>query len=158
MNELIKEIEKEQMKERPALEPGDTIKVYYKIKEGNKERIQIYEGTIMALKNAGLNRSIIVRKISFGVGVERIFPLYSPRIDKITVIKKGKVRRAKLYYLRDIVGEKAGKIKERLSETRKRATRKKSPVKPKTEAKKVLKRKKKKKGDGKKTKAKKKSS
>lgn len=91
---------------------GDTIKVHYKIKEGGKERIQVYTGTVIARKGGGVMESITVRRISYGEGVERIFPLNSPNIDKIEIERHGKVRRAKLYYLRDLAGKKA-RIKER---------------------------------------------
>lgn len=90
---------------------GDTVKVHFKIVEGTTERIQVYEGLVIAINNSGIRTTFVVRKISYGVGVERIFPVYSPRVEKIEVIRKGKVRRAKLYYIRDRVG-KAAKVKE----------------------------------------------
>jgi len=93
-------------------EIGDTIRVHYRIIEGNRERVQVYEGIVIAIDNKGISKTFTVRKISFDVGVERIFPVYSPKIAKIEVIRKGKVRRAKLYFLRDLKG-KAAKIKER---------------------------------------------
>jgi len=93
------------------LRPGDVIRVHYKVKEGDKERIQIYEGTVIALKNRGISRTITVRKSSFGVAVERIFPLYSPLLEKIEIKRRNKVRRAKLYYLRKLTG-KAARLKE----------------------------------------------
>ena len=109
---LIDVIEKENIKDSiPEFGIGDTVKVYYKIKEGNKERVQGYEGTVIARKNGGIRENFTVRRISFGVGVERTFPLHSPRIDRIDVLKKGKVRRAKLFYLRKLSG-KATNIKE----------------------------------------------
>ena len=109
---LIDVIEKEAVKENVTeFNVGDTVKVFYKIKEGNKERIQGYEGTVIAKKNGGIRETFTVRRVSFGVGVERTFPLHSPKIDKIEVLKKGKVRRAKLFYLRNLTG-KATKIKE----------------------------------------------
>jgi len=114
---IIENIEKEQMekltagKNLPNFKPGDTLKVHTKVKEGDRERIQIYEGVCIARKNDGLNSSFTVRKISFGEGVERVFPLYSPNVAKIEVARIGKVRRAKLNYLRDRVG-KAAKVKE----------------------------------------------
>ncbi|HOO70224.1 MAG TPA: 50S ribosomal protein L19 [Spirochaetota bacterium] len=92
-------------------EVGDTVKVHYKIVEGNRERVQIFEGIVIAIDNKGLNKTFTVRKISFDVGVERIFPLYSPRIGKIDVVRKGKTRRAKLYFLRERKG-KSAKLKE----------------------------------------------
>ena len=109
---LIDVIEKEAVaKNVTEFNVGDTVKVYYKIKEGNKERVQGYEGTVIAKRNGGIRETFTVRRISFGVGVERTFPVNSPKIDKIEVLKKGKVRRAKLFYLRDLSG-KATKIKE----------------------------------------------
>ena len=95
----------------PRFEPGDTLKVHVKVQEGNRERIQVYEGLCIGRKNAGVNSSFTVRKISFGEGVERVFPLYGPGIWEIEVIRKGIVRRAKLYYLRDLRG-KASRIAE----------------------------------------------
>ena len=112
MNEIIKSIEEEQLKkEIPAFEVGDTVKVYGKIKEGNRERIQVFEGTVLK-KQGGSNRATFtVRKTSNGVGVEKTWPLHSPNVEKIEVVRRGKVRRAKLNYLRDRVGKKA-KVKE----------------------------------------------
>ena len=95
----------------PRFEPGDTLKVHVKVQEGNRERIQVYEGLCIGRKNDGVNSSFTVRKISFGEGVERVFPLYSPGIWEIEVVRKGTVRRAKLYYLRDLRG-KASRIAE----------------------------------------------
>ena len=97
----------------PKLVIGDTIKVHVKVKEGTRERIQVFEGTIISKKHGGISETVTVRRISYGVGVERVFPVNSPNIDKIEVVRKGKVRRAKLYYLRDRVG-KAAKVKERI--------------------------------------------
>ncbi|HNV43797.1 MAG TPA: 50S ribosomal protein L19 [Exilispira sp.] len=96
----------------PAFRVGDTVKVHYKVVEGGKERIQPYEGIIISRKGAGISKNITIRKISYGVGVERVFPVYSPRIDKIEIVKRGKVRRAKLFYLRERRG-KAARVKER---------------------------------------------
>jgi large subunit ribosomal protein L19 len=96
----------------PAIQPGDTVRVQVKIKEGDKERLQAFEGTVIAEHNTGIGRTITVRKISFGQGVERVFPLHSPVVDKIELIRTGKVRRAKLYYLRSLKG-KAARLKER---------------------------------------------
>jgi large subunit ribosomal protein L19 len=111
MNE-IKAIEASQMKnEIDAFKVGDTVKVHFKIVEGKNERIQIYEGLVIAMKNSRIGKTFTVRKNSYGVGVERIFPLHSPRIAKVEVARPGKVRRAKLYYIRGKVG-KAAKIKE----------------------------------------------
>lgn len=109
---VTKVIEKNQRKDLPELSIGDTIRVHVKIKEGDKERTQVFEGTIIARKNTGLGENITVRKISFGHGVERIFPLHAPVVDHIDVMRSGKVRRAKLYYLRALKG-KAARLKER---------------------------------------------
>ncbi len=110
--DIIKTIEARQIKkDAENFSVGDTVKVYFRIVEGATERIQVYEGIVIAKNNVGIRRTFIVRKISYGVGVERIFPLHSPRIDKIEVVRKGRVRRAKLYYLRSKVG-KAAKVKE----------------------------------------------
>ncbi len=106
-------IEKTQMKEEiPNFQPGDNIRVHVRIKEGGKERLQAFEGVVIARKHGGSRETVTVRKISFGVGVERIFPIHATVIDHIDVIRHGKVRRAKLYYLRDLRG-KAARIKER---------------------------------------------
>ena len=99
--------------EELKFEIGDTVRVYVKVKEGTRERIQIFEGTVIAKKHGGLNESFTVRRISYGVGVERVFPVNSPAVDHIEVIRHGKIRRSKLYYLRDRVG-KAAKVKERI--------------------------------------------
>jgi large subunit ribosomal protein L19 len=110
---LLTEIEQEQIKKDiPEFRPGDSVRVYTKVVEGSRERIQIYEGVVIARKGGGLKETFTVRKISYGVGVERVFPLHSPRIDKIEVVKKGRVRRAKLYYIRNLRG-RAARIKER---------------------------------------------
>ena len=106
-------VDKTQLRENiPAFQPGDTLKVHVRIKEGNKERLQIFEGVCIARKHGGVRETITVRKVSFGVGVERIFPLHATVIDHIDVVRRGKVRRAKLYYLRDLRG-KAARIKEK---------------------------------------------
>lgn len=106
-------VEKTQIKETvPAFQPGDTLRVHVRIKEGNKERLQAFEGICIARKHGGARETVTVRKVSFGVGVERIFPLHATVVDHIDVIRRGKVRRAKLYYLRDLRG-KAARIKER---------------------------------------------
>lgn len=110
--DLINNIESEYLKENlPEFKSGDTVKVNVKVIEGNRERIQTFEGVIIAANGAGVNKTITVRKLSFGVGVERIFPVHAPIVDSIEVVRKGKVRRSKLYYLRDRVG-KSAKIKE----------------------------------------------
>lgn len=106
-------IEKTQIKENvPSFQPGDTLRVQVRIKEGNKERLQAFEGICIARKHGGVRETITVRKVSFGVGVERIFPLHATVIDRIEVIRRGRVRRAKLYYLRNLRG-KAARIRER---------------------------------------------
>jgi large subunit ribosomal protein L19 len=111
MNE-IRAIEAGQMKSDPGnFKVGDTVKVHFKIIEGKNERVQIYEGLVIAMKNSGLGKTFTVRKNSYGVGVERVFPIHSPRIAKVEVTRPGKVRRAKLYYIRGKIG-KAAKIKE----------------------------------------------
>ena len=112
MNEIIRKIEAEQMKENaPEFNVGDTIKVYAKIKEGNRERIQVFEGTVLKKQGGGVRATFTVRKFSNGIGVEKTWPLHSPNVEKVEVIRRGKVRRAKLNYLRDRVG-KAAKVKE----------------------------------------------
>ena len=108
--DILRNIEKEQYKKRPDIRIGDTVKLHLKIKENDKERIQIFEGVVISLKGSGLSSTITVRKISYGVGVEKIFPLHSPVLDKIEIVKRGTVRRAKLYYLRNRVGKKALKV------------------------------------------------
>jgi large subunit ribosomal protein L19 len=111
MSNIIDSIEKSQCRsDIPSFKPGDTIRVHAKIIEGDKERIQVFEGVVISRANGGNRASFTVRKISYGVGVERVFPLHSPRIDKIEVVTSGRVRRAKLYYLRNLSG-KAARIK-----------------------------------------------
>ena len=111
---LIEALERENLKpEVPSFEIGDTVKVYIKIKEGSKERIQMFEGTVIAIKGSGVSKTFTVRRVSYGVGVERVFPLHSANVDSVQVIRKGKVRRAKLFYLRGRTG-KAAKVKEML--------------------------------------------
>ena len=100
-------------KEVPKFNVGDLVKVHVKIKEGDRERIQVFEGTVIAKKHGGISETFTVRRVSYGVGIERIFPIHSPKVDKVEVIRQGKVRRAKLYYLRDKIG-KAAKIKEKI--------------------------------------------
>lgn len=110
--DLLKQVEKEYLKDKiPVFNPGDTVKVHFKVVEGNRERTQIFEGVVIKRKGSGLNETFTVRRVSYGVGVERTFPLYSPKIEKIEVIRRGNVRRSKLYYLRDLRG-KAARIKE----------------------------------------------
>lgn len=109
---IIETLEKEGIKENVAdFNVGDTVKVYVKVVEGDKERLQAYEGVVIARKNGSIRETFTVRRISFGIGVERTFPVHSPRIDRVEVVRKGKVRRAKLYYIRQLTGKKA-KIKE----------------------------------------------
>ena len=112
MNDIIREIEAEQLKENLSdFHVGDTVKVYGKIKEGNRERIQVFEGTVLKIQGGGNRTTFTVRKISNGVGVEKTWPMHSPNVEKVEVVRRGKVRRAKLNYLRDRVGKKA-KVKE----------------------------------------------
>lgn len=114
MMEILKNIEAEQMKTNvPEFNIGDTVKVHIRIKEGNRERIQIFEGTVIKKQNGGLRETFTVRRISYGVGVEKTFPLHSPVIENIVVVRRGKTRRAKLYYLRERVG-KSAKVKEKI--------------------------------------------
>lgn len=115
MSSLIENVEKvyTPKKDYPNFKVGDTVKVYYKIVEGDKERVQPFEGVVIRIRGSGLNKTFTVRKESYGVGIERIFPYYSPNIEKIEITKIGKVRRAKLYFLRKYRGKEAqGKIKE----------------------------------------------
>ena len=110
--DLVKVLSEQQLKsDLPELKIGDTVKVHAKIKEGNRERIQVFEGIIIAMKHAGINKTVTVRRISYGVGVEQVFPVNSPNVAKVELVRSGKVRRSKLYYLRDRVG-KAAKVKE----------------------------------------------
>lgn len=112
MNEIIRAIEVEQMRtDLPNFNVGDAVKVYVKIKEGTRERVQMFEGTVIKKQNGGLRETFTVRRVAYGTGVERTFPINSPSIDKMEVVRKGKVRRVKLFYLRDRVG-KAAKVKE----------------------------------------------
>ncbi len=111
MNEIIKSIEDEALKEVTDFNVGDTVKVYAKIKEGNRERIQVFEGVVLKKQGTGARSTYTVRKTSNGVGVEKTWPLYSPNVEKVEVVRRGKVRRAKLNYLRNRVGKKA-KVKE----------------------------------------------
>jgi len=109
-NNIFKKIEQEQLKKRPDVRVGDTVKLHIRIKEGNKERIQIFEGTVMAIRGEGLNKSLTVRKISYGIGVEKIVQLHSPILSKVEIVKRGSVSKAKLFYLRERVGKRALKI------------------------------------------------
>lgn len=109
---LTKYVTSKQRTDEPQFRPGDTVRVHVKIKEGDKERLQAFEGTVIARKNSGMGETLTVRKISFGHGVERIFPLHAPVVDHIDVVRTGRVRRSKLYYLRGLKG-KAARLKER---------------------------------------------
>ena len=112
--DLLKAVSDKYLKEElPEMNVGDTVRVHVKIKEGSRERIQVFEGTIIAHKHGGIGETITVRRLSYGVGCEKVFPVHSPSIVKVETVRRGKVRRAKLYYLRDRVG-KAAKVKERV--------------------------------------------
>jgi large subunit ribosomal protein L19 len=112
MSDLIRELEREQLKkEVPEFKVGDTVRVHAKIVEGVKERIQVFEGVVLKRQNGGVRETFTVRRLSYGVGVEKTWPLHSPRVDRVEVVRRGVVRRAKLYYLRDRIG-KAAKVKE----------------------------------------------
>ena len=112
MNEIIRSIEAKQLRtDLPQFNVGDTIRVWVKVVEGTRERLQAFEGTVIAKRNGGIRETFTVRRVSYGIGVERTFPVHSPRVDRVEVIRRGKVRRAKVYYLRDRQG-KAAKLKE----------------------------------------------
>jgi len=112
--DLIKELTDPHIKtEKPEVDIGSTVKVYVKVREGARERLQVFEGTVIAKKHGGVSETFTVRRVSYGVGVERVFPINSPSVDRVEVVRKGRVRRAKLYYLKNRVG-KAAKIKEKL--------------------------------------------
>ncbi len=112
--DLLQQFSDKYMKEEaPSVRVGDTVRVHIRVKEGSRERIQVFEGTVIAKKHGGIDESITVRRISYGVGVEKVFPLHAPAVEKIELVRRGKIRRAKLYYLRDRVG-KAAKVKEDL--------------------------------------------
>jgi large subunit ribosomal protein L19 len=113
MNLMQAFVEKQKKANVPSVAIGDTVKVHLKVKEGNRERIQIFEGTVIAKKHGGIEETFTVRRISYGIGVEKVFPVHAPSIEKVEVVRHGKVRRAKLYYLRKRVG-KAAKVKEAL--------------------------------------------
>ena len=129
---VVDAVERQQMKqELPDVQVGDTVYVHIRIVEGEKERIQIFEGVVLRLHGGGIRRTVTVRKVSFGVGVERIFPLHSPRVEKIEIIKRAKVRQAKLYFLRKLRG-KAARLKERrmpVESTKKTKTKKRGKAK-----------------------------
>ena len=112
--DLVKALTSQYMKEElPQVNIGDTVRVHVKIKEGTRERVQVFEGTVIAKKHGGIEESFTVRRISYGVGCEKVFPIHSPNIVKVETVRRGKVRRAKLYYLRDRLG-KAAKVKEKV--------------------------------------------
>ena len=112
--DLLKAFNEKYLKEEPpVVTVGDTIRVHIRVKEGSRERIQVFEGIVIAKKHGGIEETFTVRRVSYGVGVEKVFPVHSPSVEKIELVRKGKVRRAKLYYLRDRVG-KAAKVKEKL--------------------------------------------
>ena len=114
MSDIIRELEKEQLRtDLPKLQVGDTVRVFVKVVEGSRERLQNFEGIVIKIQGGGIRKSFTVRRVSYGVGVERVFPLHSPNVKNITVVRKGRVRRAKLYYLRDRVG-KAAKVKSQV--------------------------------------------
>lgn len=112
--DYVKQLTAGMLKENvPEIKIGSTVKVHVKIREGERERIQVFEGTVIARNNSGISETFTVRRLSYGVGVERVFPVHSPNVDKVELVRNGKVRRAKLYYLRDRVG-KAAKVKEQI--------------------------------------------
>lgn len=114
MMDLIQSLQQQYMKpEIPSVNTGDTVRVHVKIKEGSRERIQVFEGTVIAQKHGGIEKTITVRRFTYGVGCEKVFPVHAPNIVKIETVRRGKVRRAKLYYLRDRVGKNA-KVKEKI--------------------------------------------
>ena len=114
MSEIIRSIEQAQLRsDLPSFSIGDTIRVWVKVVEGSRERLQAFEGTVIAKRNGGVRETFTVRRVSFGVGVEKTFPVHSPNVDKVEIVRVGKVRRAKLFYLRDRVG-KSAKVKERI--------------------------------------------
>ena len=113
MNEIIRSIEAKQIRsDLPQINVGDTVRVWVKVVEGNRERLQAFEGTVIAKRNGGIRETFTVRRVSYGIGVERTFPINSPRVDHVELIRHGKVRRAKLYYLRNLTGKKA-RIREK---------------------------------------------
>jgi len=134
---LVDQIEQKEMKGKtPEVRIGDTVRVHIRIVEGNKERVQVVEGVLIKMRGSQNRKTITVRKVSFGVGVERIFPLHSPRVEKVEIVKHAKVRRAKLYYLRELRG-KAARLKEvrvQSSKKKSKSSKKKSKAKAKTEA------------------------
>jgi len=132
----IAQLESQYMKEMPPFSAGDTVRVHYKIKEGDKERIQVFQGTVISRRGSGTGKTFTVRKISAGIGVERVFPLHSPNIAKIERTAMGRVRRAKLYYLRDLTG-KSARIKEKIGEIAEKELKKDAKAKAAADAKKA---------------------
>ena len=113
MSEIIRSIEQKQLRtDLPKISIGDTVRVWVKVVEGSRERLQAFEGVVIAMRNGGIRETFTVRRVSYGIGVERTFPMHSPRVDHVEIIRSGKVRRAKLYYLRNLSG-KAAKVKEK---------------------------------------------
>ena len=110
-SKILKKVESKYYKDLPKVNVGDTVELHLKIKEGSKERTQIFKGIVLSIRGTGLSKNIVVRKISYGIGVEKIIPLHSPELEKIKVVKKGSTRRSKLYYMRERVGKKAMKVK-----------------------------------------------
>jgi large subunit ribosomal protein L19 len=119
-DKILKKVEEKYYKDRPDVNVGDTVNLHLKITEGNKERTQIFRGIVLSIRGVGLSRNIVVRKISSGIGVEKIVPLHSPSLEKITIVKKGNVKKAKLYYMRERVGKKAMKVKGVAENTKKK--------------------------------------
>ncbi len=126
MSDIIKEVElKYSKKKLPKFNVGDTVKVHIKIQEGERSRKQIFEGIVISIAGSGIGRSFTVRKISYGEGVEKVFPLHTPTVEKVEVVREGDVKKAKLYYLRERVGKKATRVKEKIGGSRKTAKEKK---------------------------------
>ncbi len=120
MKDIIKKVEEKYSKEKlPKFNVGDTVKVHIKIQEGDRSRKQIFEGIVISLSGAGIGRSFTVRKISYGEGVEKVFPLHSPVVEKVDIVRKGDVKKSKLYYLRERVGKKATRVKEKIGSNKK---------------------------------------
>ena len=126
MTDIIKKVEEKYSKKKlPEFNVGDTVKVYIKIQEGERSRKQIFEGIVISIAGSGIGRSFTVRKISYGEGVEKVFPLHAPTVEKVDVVRRGDVKKAKLYYLRERVGKKATRVKEKIGGSKKTAKEKK---------------------------------
>ncbi|MDP8215855.1 MAG: 50S ribosomal protein L19 [Candidatus Kaelpia imicola] len=126
MSDIIREVEQKYSKEKlPEFNVGDIVKVYIKIQEGERSRKQIFEGIVISIRGSGIRRSFTVRKISYGEGVEKVFPLHSPAVEKVAVVRRGDVKKAKLYYLRERVGKKATRVKEKIGGSKRAAKEKK---------------------------------